>query len=179
MPTSRSVFDDVREPAALHHRHVEPDAVARVELALDGERDLVARRQLVDEPLAGAVVEQRALAADRLGDQEAVVLAAGRERGGVELDQLHVGERRAGGVRERHPGADRAARVRGALPQRGRAAGGQHRRARDHRAAARAPAGRARTPMQRPSSVQIDAGGRALEHLDPVVRAPRAPTARA
>ena len=44
--------DDVREAAALHHRHVELDPLAGVELALDGERDLVARRELVHEPLA-------------------------------------------------------------------------------------------------------------------------------
>ena len=142
MPDLVERVDDVREAAALHHRHVELDPLAGVELALDGERDLVARRELVHEPLAVAVVEQRALAADRLGDQEAVALASRRQRGRVELDHLHVGERRARGVGERHAGADRAARVRGALPEGGRAAGGEQRRARDDGAAADAPADR-------------------------------------
>ena len=46
-----------------------------LELGLDRPRDLIARCELVDEALAGGVEERRALAADRLGDEEA--LAAG------------------------------------------------------------------------------------------------------
>ena len=85
-----------------------------------------------------AGVEQpRALAADRLGDQEAV--GAGSvsraDHRGVKLHELEVGELGARRVGEQQPGPDRARRVGGALPQGGGAAGGQHDRARrDHRA---------------------------------------------
>ena len=47
---------------------------------LDRARDLVARRELVDEALAGGVVQRRALAADRLGDEEALAPGARRSR---------------------------------------------------------------------------------------------------
>ena len=78
------------------------------------------------------VEQPRALAADRLGDQEALAPAVGDQRGGVELGELEVGQRGARGERQAEPGAHRSRRVGGARPQRRRAAGGQHRAARGH-----------------------------------------------
>ena len=85
------------------------------------------------------VHEQRALAAQRLGEQEAVV----DERGRVELHELEVGERGAGAVGEREPLAERAGRVRRPLPERGVAAGREQRRARADGAAVGEHAGAA------------------------------------
>ena len=79
------------------------------------------------------VHEQRALAAERLGEQETVV----DERRRVELHELEVGERGAGAVGEGDPFAERTGRVRRPLPERGVAAGREHRRARGDRAACR------------------------------------------
>ena len=90
----------------------------------DRPRDDVARRELVGEPLAVVVDEQRALAAQRLREQEAVVDQGGR----VELHELEVGERCAGAVGEGEPLAERAGRVRRPLPERGVAAGREQRR---------------------------------------------------
>ena len=106
-------------------REVEPDVIGAVGVhpVEDRRRDLVARRELVGEPVAGGVEQRRALAADRLGDQRAVVrLARELERGRVELAELEVGELGAGGVGEHRAGADRAARVRRPRPERGAAA---------------------------------------------------------
>ena len=50
--------------------------------------------QLVDEALAVAAVQRGALAAHRLGDQEALAAGDAGHRRGVELDELEVGERR-------------------------------------------------------------------------------------
>ena len=63
--------DDVREAARVDHRHVElaRSLAGQVE---DRAGDVVARRELVDEALAVRAVERRALAADGLGDQEAL-----------------------------------------------------------------------------------------------------------
>ena len=87
---------------ARERRHQTGEAVAldraQVETGLaafgDGARDDVAGRELVGEPPAAAVEQERALAAQRLREQEAVV----EERGRVELDELEVGERRPGPV---------------------------------------------------------------------------------
>ena len=96
-------------------------------LSPDRARDLVARRELVDEALAVGVEQRRALAADRLGDQEALAARDAGDRGRVELHELEVGERGAGGVGEQQPDAERAGRVGRARPERGRAAGGEDR----------------------------------------------------
>ena len=66
--------DDVREQRRVDVAHVEPDGsrAGPVDRPLDRARDLVARRELVDEPLAERVEQARALAADRLGDEEPV-----------------------------------------------------------------------------------------------------------
>ena len=73
-------LDDVGEAARVDGAHVEVDArlAAAVHDGADRARHVVARRQLVDEALAVGVVQRRALAADGLGDEEA--LAARRCR---------------------------------------------------------------------------------------------------
>ncbi len=106
-----------RIPVALDAAEIERRAVARGDRA----RDHVPRRELVGEALAVLVQEGGACAAQRFGEEEAVV----EQRGGMELDELEVGERRARAVREQQPFAGRAARVRRPLPQGGIAAGGE------------------------------------------------------
>ena len=67
-------LDDVREAPGVDVAHVEVDR-GRAGLAQqveDRPGDRVARRELVDEALAVGAVQRRALAADRLGDQEAL-----------------------------------------------------------------------------------------------------------
>ena len=95
----------------------------------DRARHLVARRELLDEALAVGVQQGGALAADRLGDQEALAALDAGHGGRVELHELEVGERRAGAAREQQADAQRAGRVGRALPQGGRAAGGEDDRA--------------------------------------------------
>src|SRR5262249_10914374 len=101
-------LDDVGELARVDRAHVEVDVAPAglVQLGLDGAGDLVAGLELVDEALAVAGEERRPLAAERLGDEEAVDAggggaaelggAAGDHRRGVELDELEVGQ---GGAR--------------------------------------------------------------------------------
>ena len=85
----------------------------------------VARRQLVDEALALPVAQERAVAAQRLGEQ-------GSGHGGVvqrrrvELDELDVGGRHAGPERHRHAVAGRLGRVGGDREELTGATGGQH-----------------------------------------------------
>jgi hypothetical protein len=104
-------------------------------LQRDRPRDLVARGELVDEALAAAVDERRALAADRLRDQEALPPADPGDRGGMELDELEVGEARARLLGQEQPDPDRPRRVRRARPQRGGASRGDDRRPRADRPA--------------------------------------------
>ena len=180
-PTSSSAAATLGKRARSTERMSRPTAAVplRSQLRLDRERDLVARRELVDEALAVGVEQRRALAADRLGDQEAVARAVAAQRGGVELHELEVGQRGAGGVGEQQPGADRAARVGGALPERGHAAGGEHHARGRARAAASPRRGRATSPTQRPSCVGQRGGRAGLEHLDALVGGGAARTARA
>ena len=82
----------------------------------------VARRELVDEPLAGRVAQERAMAAERLGEERS------RHRGmvqrrRVELHELDVADRHAGTQRDREPVAGRGRRVRRHLEELARAAG--------------------------------------------------------
>ena len=107
--------------------HVEPHRrlAGPLQLRLDGERHLVARRQLVHEALAIGVQERRALPAHRLRDQEAVARAVEPQRGWVELHELEIGEPRPGVAREAEARPNRATRVGGAGPERGGAAGGE------------------------------------------------------
>ncbi len=95
-------------------------------LALHGQGDLVARGELVDEPFAAGVEQQRALAADRLGDEEAIGAVGRGHGGGMKLHELEVGQLGAGGVGEQQPASDRPRGIGGARPQRGGAAGGEH-----------------------------------------------------
>ena len=109
--------------AALAHPAVDRlgDDVARGEV---GQRVVVGR----DDPLAGEVDEDRALAADRLRHQRLLPGRAGAEpqRRGVELHELQVGDLRAGPQRERHPVAGRDRRVGGAGVHLAEAAGREH-----------------------------------------------------
>ena len=126
-------------------------------------RHLVARRELVGEAPAGGVEQRRALAADRLGDQGAVVRAPGqRERGRVELAELEVGEL---GARRR----GRAPRRRRSRP-RGWSSAATARRRRRSPARSPAPAIAPRsviTPAQRPPSLHSATRRGPLQHLDP------------
>ena len=95
-------------------------------LPLDRSGDLVARGELVHEALAARVEQPGSLAAHRLGDQEAVGAVIADHRGGMELHQLEVGQRRAGREREQQSPSDRARGVGRARPQGGGTAGGEH-----------------------------------------------------
>ena len=85
---------------------VEADGAPALLLFEDGARDDVARRQLGvgvqcrHEAFAEIVDERGALAAHRLGDERHGI-APDRERGGMELNELHVGEQRARARRHR------------------------------------------------------------------------------
>ena len=103
-PDSRSARDDVREPRGVDVAHVEAD---RRRAGLAQHRVLIARAtssrgaSSSTKRSPSASVQRRALAADRLGDEEALAARDAGDRGRVELDELEVGERGAGGVRER------------------------------------------------------------------------------
>ena len=92
------------------------DPAARADLLVDRPADHVARRQLherrgvaLHEPLALAVEEDAALAARRLGEQDADADDAGR----VELVELHVLHRDAVAIGQRDAVAGEAPGVRG------------------------------------------------------------------
>ena len=72
-PRGAQRADDVREQRGIDVAHVEldPAGAGQGHLPLHGPRNLVARGELVDEPLAARVQQPRPLAADRLGDEEA------------------------------------------------------------------------------------------------------------
>ena len=158
--------DHVRELRGVDVAHVEVDVRGALlaDLAEDRAGHLVARCELLDEALPLGVEQRGALAPDRLGDQEALAARDTDDRGGVELDELEIGQRGAGGVGEQQPDAERARRVGRARPQRGRAARGQH----------------GRPGADRPPVLEGDpdaaalvggrpqrGGARALEHQDP------------
>ena len=109
------------EAVAVDLAQVEQRRAARVDLA----RHDVARRELVGEAMPVLVEQERALSAQRLGEEERGV----DERGRVELRELEVGDGGAGSVSRRYPVAHRARRVRRARPERGCAAGREQRRA--------------------------------------------------
>ena len=97
---------DRREPfgEAVEPGGVEPQVLDALVDHAGGDRSahLVAREQLVDEPLALAVPQQRAVPAQRLGEQRAWHHGM-VERGGVELLELDVGDGDTGSDRHRHP----------------------------------------------------------------------------
>ncbi len=139
MPIDFSVSDDRREPLHRHGPQVEADRAGAVggHPIEDRRGDLIAGRELVGEALAGGVEQQRALAANRLGDQPAVeVSARERERGRMELAELEVGEIGARGMGEDRAGADRPARDWSSAatgPRRRRSPGSSPRRGRGRR----------------------------------------------
>ncbi len=113
-----------REATAVDLPQVEERGAARGDLA----RDDIARGELVGEALAALVEERRALAAQRLAQQERGIDESRR----VELRELEVGDGRAGSVSGRYALAHCAGRVRRALPESGRASGREQGRARGH-----------------------------------------------
>ena len=97
------------------------------------------------------------------------------DRGGVELDELEVGEGGAGRAGEQEAGAERARRVGGAAPERGGAAGGEDDGAGPEGAAVvgveagDASSGLGREPRRRAAGDAEPCRAAALEHLDPRV----------
>ena len=120
------------------------------------------------EPLALGVLQHAAVTADRLGDQDALDRRRPDHAGRVELQELHVDQRRAGPQGERVPVAGVLPGVRGHLVGLADAAGGQHdrRRLEQHELAGLAVvAERAGDP---PVAVQEQLGDRGLgEDPDP------------
>ena len=96
--------------------------------------------------------------------EEAVQRALRDQRGWMELEQLEVGELGAGSVRQQESAADRAARVRRAFPERGRATG--------RKQSGRARASRRRSSRHRRSgrlATRRRSAEHALVHVDPLV----------
>ena len=98
------------------------------DLQVDASADHVAAGEVLHrggvalhEPLAGVVDEEAALAAHRLGEEEAQLVHPGR----MELEELHVLERQPAPIRDRHAVAGQGVRVRGDLEDLAVAAGGE------------------------------------------------------
>ena len=112
----RKVLD---EKALRQVRHVEENAVvaAPLQLRVDAPRHHVARRQLapgvvaLHERFAGLVAQDSALAAQRFRDEEVLRLRV-VQAGGVELDELEVGDGGAGAKSHREAVAGRDVGVR-------------------------------------------------------------------
>ena len=140
----------------------------RLSSRVDGARHDVARRQvghlvvLRHEGVAAARAQDPALAAHGLADQEGLGLRV-EEAGGVELHELHVGDRGARPVRHGHAVARRDVRIARVEVDLAGAARGEHRdaraeasrpgrcgrRARRRRAPGRRPAGRPSATVSR------------------------------
>ena len=119
-PRLRDLGHQAGKPAPIDRPEIE-ECPAPLD---DRARDLVARRQLVDESLAVLVEQPCALAPESLRQQQPGALENGR----VELHELHVRDRRARRHGDGHGVADLAGRVRGSRPQGGRAAHREDRR---------------------------------------------------
>ena len=151
---------------------VEVDA-APLLLAVDRARHHVARRELgvavllEHEPRALLVDEDRPFAAHRLGDQRERVLRR-VERGGMELHELHVGERHAGAVRDGVAVARGDHRVGRVAEDLAAATRREHGRVGDdlHRLAGHA---RAHAERRAPRHDEVQ-HARPLEHADPLAR---------
>jgi hypothetical protein len=131
----------------------------------DRRGHLVARRELVREAPPARVEERCALAPYGLGDEGAVALVARqRQRGGVELAELEVGEPRAGCVGDHRARPDRAPGIAGPRPQRGPAARGEHRGPRPDRPAVRDE------PAAPPAVARQRERGGPFDDVDPLVR---------
>ena len=77
------------------------------------------------ESLARFVAQDRALAADRLGDQEPGS-ALPPEHGGMELNEFHIGEQRPRAERDRNPLPGRHRGIRALAVEAPRPAGREH-----------------------------------------------------
>ena len=133
---ARAGGHDAREPRADTLGRQVPQverhrAAALPVLAEDRARHLVARGQLLREPLACAVQEVCPLPPHRFRHQEPR-RARDRERRGMELHELHVEQRGAGAEPHGHAVAGRHGRVGGLGEHLPRAASGQQRRPRQH-----------------------------------------------
>ena len=130
------------EEGLAERRGVQPHVVEAVllHLEVDRARDDVARRQLGprivrrhEPPALGHArsgdrqLQQRALAAQRLGDEEAALLRV-VQAGRVELDELHVADAAAGTPCHRDAVAGGGVGVAGVAVDLADAAGGQHHR---------------------------------------------------
>jgi hypothetical protein len=109
---------------------IEEDAMAGGDVSGHGARDDVARLELGatmtrHEPAAGFIHQHRALAAHRLADQRHGIEPDGK-RGGMELHELHVGQRRTGAGGQRHALADGAQRIGRLGIEAAQPAGGEH-----------------------------------------------------
>ena len=91
--------------------------------------DLIARRKLVDEALAVRANKRCPFATDCLADQETFTAGDIDHGGRVKLNEFKVGDGGPSGLRQRDPDPDRAWWVGRPLPERGGAAGGDHRSA--------------------------------------------------
>ena len=147
---------------------IEEDAMAGRDVRRHGARDDVARLELAaalacHEARAGLVDQHRALAAHGLADQRHGI-EPDIERGGMELHELHVGQRRAGPRRQRQALADGAQRVGGVGIEPAQPAG------RQHDPAARQQAGVGRTSRQHARNAAVvdqqAAGFQPLDHRD-------------
>ena len=172
----RPVVDAVRVEALDHlavlvaehlvgdRRHVEDDApvhgLAEPDLVEDAAGGDVPRGRLLPdrvvglhEPLARRVVEPGAGHEGRRLHRDAARPEGTDAAPRVELDELHVAERRAGPERERVAAARHVHRIAGDAEEAAGPAGGENRRAaRGSAPARRGPAGAPSAPTTRPSS---------------------------
>ena len=154
---------EARKPCAVDLAQVEERGAARRDVAGDD----VPRRELVGEALAALVEEQRALAAECLGEEQRRV----HERRRMELHELEIRDGGAGAIGRSDAVADGARRVRRPTPERRSSTGGEQRRTRTDRAAIGHDARRSgpRSP-QAPASAHL----RRPRSADGRARAPRA-----
>ena len=129
-----AVAEDGRElRREVRHRRtaIEIGAPPGLDLGEDSARHHVARGQFgvrvqgKHEAFAGAVVQRRAMAAQRLGGERRGILA-NVDGGRVELHELHVGHPRAGTRRHADAAAAGFCRVGGDLVEMADASGGHH-----------------------------------------------------
>jgi hypothetical protein len=116
-------------------KRIEPGAASRDDLGEHAARHDIAWRQLrigmqrLHEPVAGAIDQGGALAAQRLGGERGRI-AVHRDRGRMELDEFGVGDDRAGARRHHQAVAAGFGRVGGDRIEMADPTGRQHHRAR-------------------------------------------------
>ena len=124
--------DDVGEQQRVDRAHVEVDAAARpLSVIFDHVARATSSRGASSSTKRSPSASRRVAPSPRIAS---VTRKPSRplmpvDRGRVELHELEVGERRARPARQQQADAERAGRVGRALPQRGRAAGGEDDRA--------------------------------------------------